>query len=220
MPRPPLRPRPAQRPRPHCRRALLAAAAAAALGATLALAGCGGSKARYAGFARTPAPEVGGISLPDATAKGAPFAVRAPAAKGLLLVYFGYTMCPDVCPTTLSDLGVAVRSLSREEQARIAVAFVTVDPGRDTQPVMARYIRSFFRDGHGLRTADPRALAAAAKAFGAAYKVTTAKGGAVDVIHSAFTYAVDHRGRLRLQWSFGTTKRAFAADLRTLLKHA
>lgn len=213
MTRPPLRPH----PRSRARLVLLALAAAAVLGATLALAGCGGSKAHYTGFVRKPAPDVSALSLPDMTAKGAPFTFRA-ADKGVLLVYFGYTLCPDVCPTTLSDVGVAVRSLTPEEQSRISVAFVTVDPARDTQPVMAHYIHSFFKDGHGLRTESAKELAAAAKAFGAAYKVTKAKSGEIDVIHSAFTYAVDDQGRLRLQWSFGTTKKAFADDIRTLLK--
>lgn len=207
------------RPRRVARLAAPAAGLAVATGLALALAGCGGSSPTYTAFVRKPPPDVGATApaLPDATAAGAPFRFAAPA-KGVLLVFFGYTMCPDVCPTTLSDLGVAVRGLTPEEQARIRVAFVTVDPRRDTAPVSARYIRSFFRKGHALRTGDAAQLAAAAKAFGAAYRVTRAKNGEVDVIHSAFTYAVDDQGKLRLQWRFGTAKKAFADDLHTLLR--
>ena len=192
--------------------------ALAAVLAGLAVAGCGGSSHRYAGLVRKPPPEVGALSLPDAVRGGRPLAFRA-QPKGLLLVFFGYTMCPDVCPTTLSDLGVAVRGLKPEEQARIQVAFVSVDPQRDTAPGLRHYIRSFFRDGHALRTDDAKQLAAVAQAFGAAYRVTTSKQGEVDVIHSSFTYAVDASGKLRLQWGFGTTKQAVASDLRALLKH-
>ena len=196
---------------------LATALALASLAGGVLLAGCGGSSPTYTGFVRKPAPKVGALSLPDATRAGRPLAFRA-QRKGLLLVFFGYTQCPDVCPTTLSDLGVAVRGLTPDEQARIQVAFASVDPTRDTAAVVRGYIRSFFRDGHGLRTDDAAQLAAVAKAFGAAYRVTTAKTGEVDVVHSSFTYAVDDAGKLRLQWGFGTTKKAFADDLRTLLK--
>ena len=198
---------------------LAIALALAAVLAGLLVAGCGGSAPTYTGLVRKPAPEVGALALRDATQAGKPLSFRA-APKGLLLVFFGYTQCPDVCPTTLSDLGVAVRGLQPDEQARIQVAFVSVDPRRDTPAVLRGYIRSFFSKGHALRTDDAKQLAAVAKAFGAAYRVTTDAKGAVDVVHSSFTYAVDDAGTLRLQWGFGTTKKAFADDLRALLKHA
>ena len=184
------------------------------LGALL-FAGCG-SSVHYSGFVRDPAPDVSALSLPDTTQALRPLQFVAPA-HGLLLVYFGYTMCPDICPTTLSDLGVAVRGLKLAEQKLVAKAVITVDPNRDTATVMTKYVHAFFRDGHALRTTDAARLAAVAKAFGAAYEVTKAKDGTIEVGHTAFVYAVDDKGRIRLQWSFGTKSAAYRADVHKLL---
>src|SRR3990172_7649696 len=94
----------------------------------LVLTACG-SDTPYvpAGLVRTPAPEVGDLSLPDSTAGGADFAFRAQPG-GLLLLYFGYTSCPDICPTTLADLRTALRQVGEEFAARVDVAMATVDP--------------------------------------------------------------------------------------------
>jgi protein SCO1/2 len=139
---------------------------------------------------------------------------------GLLLVYFGYTLCPDVCPTTMSDVGTALGSLGAEERRRVRVAMVTVDPERDTGPVLTHYVRAFFRDGHALRTADQVLLRRVARAFGADYGVARRPDGTVDVMHTAFVYAVDDQGRLRMQWAFGTPADALHRDIRSLLAAA
>ena len=193
---------------------VLAALGAGAI-AVLLLAGCG-SSVHYSGFVRKPAPDVGALSLPDTTQGLRPLKFVAPA-HGLLLVYFGYAMCPDICPTTLSDLGVALRGLKPNEQKRVEKAVITVDPNRDTATVMTKYVHAFFRDGHALRTTDVARLAAVARAFGAAYRVTKAKDGTIEVVHTAFVYAVDNSGRIRLQWSFGTKPPAYRADVQKLL---
>jgi protein SCO1/2 len=182
------------------------------------LAGCGGDGAavEYAGMVREPAPVVDAAALPDAASSGRPLPFRA-AEDGLLLVYFGYTQCPDVCPTTMGDVRTALDELDPGQRRRVQVAMVTVDPDRDTDAVLTRYVHAFFRNGHALRTADAALLARVAREFGAGYDVTKAKDGTVEVAHTAHTYAVDDEGRLRVQWAFGTSPADYLADIRTLL---
>ncbi len=164
-----------------------------------------------------PNPVVDGETLPDVSHGSTPFSFRA-APNGLLLVYFGYTQCPDVCPTTMSDLRVALGGLPAAQRRNAQVALITVDPRRDTPAVLTRYVHAFFPRGLALRTADPKLLARVAKTFGAAYSVTKTKDGGFDVMHTAFVYAVDDRGRLRVQWSFGTRPATYRKDIRLLLE--
>jgi protein SCO1/2 len=188
---------------------------------SLALAGCGSSTATpepstLSGIVRDPAPAVDGATLPDVSHNGAPFQFRA-TSHGLLLVYFGYTLCPDVCPTTMSDLRIALGSLPEALRRTVQLAMITVDPRRDTSAVLTHYVHAFFPRGVALRTTDPTLLAQVAKTFGAAYRVTRTKDGGFDVMHTAFVYAVDDMGRLRVQWSFGTRPATYRKDIRLLL---
>jgi protein SCO1/2 len=184
----------------------------------LAAAGCGsdGDRRSYAGQVRQPAPQVDTVELPDASAGGAPFAFRA-ADGGLLAVYFGYTHCPDVCPTTLADLRAALRDLGGDAD-RVGVAMVTIDPERDTGDVLTRYVQSFVDGAHAVVTDDDAQLQQAADAFGVTYSVTAVDGGEPEVVHSGFLYAVDDTGRLRLSWPFGTSADDIGADLDQLLE--
>lgn len=143
-------------------------------------------------------------------------ALRA-VPNGILLVYFGYTMCPDVCPTTMSDLRLALEDLSRSDRERVQVALVTVDPERDTAAVLGRYVRHFVPDGHALRTTDAGLLREVARGFGAGYEVRRTPEGEVEVSHTAFLYAVDGDGRLVLQWAFGTRWKVLRDDVEALL---
>ncbi|MEX1281112.1 MAG: SCO family protein [Acidimicrobiia bacterium] len=179
----------------------------------LALAACG-SPPEPAGIVRDPAPVVGDVSLPEVTT-GEDFAFVAPPDE-VLVVYFGFTSCPDVCPTTLADLRRALEELGRDAD-RVSVAMATVDPGRDTGEVVTGYLHSFVPDGHPLRTDDDAELAAAAEAFGASYEVTTADDGRIDVAHTGFLYAVDDEGRLALTWPFGIAWQDIQTDLELLL---
>ncbi len=198
--------------RPVRRRGLVAFAA----GAVLLLGACGNEPAReLAGYRREPAPAVGDLSLPDLTASGAEFAFQA-APGHVLVMYFGYTNCPDFCPTTLSDLRLATRRMSDDDAARVEVAMVTVDPERDL-PVLADYIQSFFDDGHALGTTDAERLAKAAAPFGVSYSVETAADGTIEVAHTTSLYAIDDTGHLALTWQFGVSIDDLAADLTALL---
>ena len=178
------------------------------------LAACGPQE--LTGFVRDPLPYVGNLSLPEASAGGADFSFVAPEGE-FLLVYFGYTACPDVCPTTMSDLRTAVRDLG-DDGDRIQVAMATVDPDRDYDELITNYVRAFFDDGHALRTEDPDELAEVAEVFAAAYSVTENDNGDVEVTHSAFTYVIDDQGELIVTWPFGQTADDMAADMKLLLK--
>jgi protein SCO1/2 len=176
------------------------------------LVACGGQR-ELAGYIRTPNPSLDGVTLPVlGTAAGERELIAAP--NGLLIVYFGYTNCPDVCPTTMSDLRAALREV--DEADRVEVAMVTVDPNRDI-PILPDYVQSFFPDGIALGTTDARELAAAADIFGASYSVTSNDDGEIEVAHSGSLYAVDDTGGLLITWPFGLDRDALRADIDDLL---
>lgn len=212
---------PPSAPAPARPRRLLGAALA--LLAALVLAACGGDGGggggTLIGLARPEPLRVGDASLPDVTgAAPAAFRFRADAG-GLLAVYFGYTACPDLCPTTMSDLREALHRLGDERAGRIRVAMATVDPGRDDRTVLTGYLGSFFDTGRfvALRTTDTAALKAAEDVFLATSSVTTGPDGSVEVAHSATTYVVDETGTVLVEWPFGLGPKDMTHDLRILL---
>ena len=180
------------------------------------LGACSSTPDAPAGIVRDPAPVVGTETLPDVSDGGADFPFVAGPDR-VLVVYFGYTSCPDVCPTTLADLRRALEDLGRRADD-VDVAMATIDPGRDTDEVLTGYLTSFVPEGHPLRTTDDTELRAAADAFGADYRVGTDEDGEVEVEHTGFLYAVDDEGRLRLTWPFGTEWQTIEGDLRWLLE--
>jgi protein SCO1/2 len=155
--------------------------------------------------------------LPTAES-GAPFEFRA-AEGDVLLVYFGYTSCPDVCPTTMADIARARKALG-ERGDRVELAMVTIDPDRDTDEVIQGYVEGFVGDGVGLRTGDPAQLQAAADLFGVFFEVTTADDGDVEVLHTGSLFGVDDEGRLVASWPFGTPASDLTSDLELLLGEA
>ncbi len=158
------------------------------------------------------------MELPDASAGGRPLAMRAPSDE-LYVVYFGYTSCPDICPTTLSDIRVALDDLPPALAERVAVAMVTIDPERDTDERLSAYLGHFFEDGHALRTTDARALEAATSAFGVQWDVEEHDPGeSYEVAHTALTYVVDDTGTVVVEWPFGLEAEAMSSDLTILLQ--
>ena len=147
-----------------------------ALAVTFTVAGCGsgGRPDALAGAVITPAPDVTGVSLPDSST-GQPFRFR-PAAGNLMVVYFGYTSCPDVCPLTLATLKRAIHDLGTDA-GRVSVAMGTIDPRRDTAAVLKDYLGHFFDNATALRTDDDSVLRTATDAFGALYSVTVDANG-------------------------------------------
>ncbi|NQV05586.1 SCO family protein [bacterium] len=167
-----------------------------------------------AGIVRSPLPDVGAVTLPD-IASGTPLTMKAEPG-GLLLVYFGYTSCPDVCPTTLAEIRSALADMG-DDAERVQVAMATVDPIRDTDEVMIGYLHSFIPDGHPLRTEDDGELLLAANALGAAYSVVENDEGEIEVAHTGHLYAIDDQGLLQITWPFGIQSDDIRSDIRILL---
>lgn len=136
-----------------------------------------------------------------------------------VVVFFGYTQCPDVCPTTLAALAEAMKRLGSDAD-RIQVLFVTVDPDRDTPALLAQYVPAFDPRFLGLY-GDTDATARTAKEFKVIYqKAPGASAGTYTMDHSAGTYVFDPQGRLRLYVANGQGADVFAHDLRELLRTA
>jgi len=133
----------------------------------------------------------------------------------LVLVYFGYTYCPDVCPTSLASTSDGLRLLTPEEQAKVAMIFVSVDPPRDTPVRLKEYV-AFFHPGIVGVTGTPDNIASIARRYGVFYavqKVETAGGGYV-VDHSADTYVVGPDGRLVGKIAHATPPAQVVAEIR------
>lgn len=158
-------------------------------------------------------------------AYGRDFSLRDPAGRvrGLadfrgkvVFVFFGYTQCPDVCPTNLTNLAQAMKLLGSDSD-RVQVLFVTVDPERDTPELLANYVPAFDKRFVGLY-GDAAATKATATEFKVYYhKRPGATPETYTVDHSAGTYLYDPQGRLRLYQKHGETPENLAADTRLLL---
>jgi protein SCO1 len=131
------------------------------------------------------------------------------------LVFFGFTHCPDVCPTTLFDISEVMRALGPDADRTRAV-FVTVDPERDTQPVLKDYLSSFDPHVTGL-TGDSAAIAAVAKEYRVYYKKVPLDDGSYTMDHTAIVYLMDKSGQFVSPFSLKRTPEASAADLRAYL---
>lgn len=133
-----------------------------------------------------------------------------------VVIVFGYTYCPSICPTTLITLNDAMQRLGADA-ARVQVLFVTLDPGRDTQQRLAEYMLFFNPSFTGLR-GEEAVIAAVAKDFNVRYarqQGNDPDGYAID--HTTFSYAIDPQGQLRLAIRYGETPAHIAADLKRLL---
>ena len=145
-----------------------------------------------------------GKPVSDAEMKGRPF-----------LVFFGFTHCPDVCPTTLFDMSQMLHALG-PDAGRIGVLFITVDPERDTSAVLKDYLSSFDPHLRGL-TGDPAAVDAALKAYRVYAKKVPLKDGDYTMDHTAVVYLMDKNGRFVAPFNMKRTAQAEAADLRGYL---
>ncbi len=133
-----------------------------------------------------------------------------------VVLFFGYTQCPDVCPTTLSTMREAMALLG-DDAKRVQVLFATVDPARDSPQLLAQYVPSFHPNFLGLY-GDEKTIAATAKDFKVFYVKQPGKTpDTYSVDHSTGSYAFDPSGRLRLLLRHGETPTNVAADLKLLL---
>jgi protein SCO1/2 len=132
-----------------------------------------------------------------------------------VVVFFGFTHCPDVCPTTLVDVANVLKTLGPDAE-RVQVLFVTVDPERDTQEALAKYVTAFDPRFLGLR-GDAAATQRAAKEF-KIYFEKRKSGDTYSVDHSGQSYVIDAQGRLRLLVRPDRIGADLADDLRVLLR--
>ena len=133
-----------------------------------------------------------------------------------MLVYFGYTHCPDACPTALQDMANALDSLTPAEKAKVAAVFITVDPERDTPAVVQDYVRAFDAPITGL-SGTPEQVAVAAKAYRVYYAKHPRADGDYEMDHSSIIYVMDPRGEFVANFTHETAPDAIAAKLRTLV---
>ena len=175
----------------------------------------------------SPKPEFKNIDITGSTAFGKDFNLLDPDGKvrtladfkgKVVLMFFGYTQCPDICPTTLTEMQ-QVMTLLGPQSDKVQVLFVTVDPERDTAAILKQYVPAFDPRFLGLRPADDAALEKVAKDFKIYYKkVPGTSPGSYTMDHTAGSYAFDPEGRLRLYIKHAQGPEALAHDLKELLK--
>ena len=134
----------------------------------------------------------------------------------VVTVFFGFTHCPDVCPTTLAEMAQVARDLGPDAD-KLQVLFVTVDPERDTPQVLKQYVPSFNPTFLGLY-GDLDATTRAAKEFKVFFQKQPDKSGGYTMDHSAGTFVLDRAGRLRLFSQYGQGPAALLHDIRILLR--
>jgi protein SCO1/2 len=149
------------------------------------------------------------------THDGMPF--ESTSLRGrVVLLFFGYTFCPDVCPTTLGKIATVRRGLG-DEAARVAVVFVTVDPARDSPAVLREYLAHFSAKVIGLTGTDAQ-IAQVAQQFGAGYEVGEPRpDGTYLVSHSTRLYGIDPDGRTRLLFRYEAAADEILAGVRDML---
>ena len=191
---------------------------AAALLATVALFGVEAPPS----VAEPAAPSADGAAIPGMTGH---FTLSTATARVVteasfpghwLVIYFGYTTCPDACPTALNAIAAALTQLG-PLTGKIQPLFITVDPQRDSPQVLADYVKAFDPRMLGLSGTEAQ-TAAAAKAFHVYYAVRPLGHGEYAIDHSSFVYIVDPRGRVAELLSGNLSPSAMAATLRNLVK--
>ncbi len=178
-------------------------------------------------MACSPKPEFKNVDITGSTAFGKDFSLLDPDGKvrtladfkgKAVVMFFGYTQCPDVCPTTLTEMQ-QVMTLLGPKSDKVQVLFVTVDPDRDTAAILKQYVPSFDSRFLGLRPADEAALEKVTKDFKIYYKKVPGNSpGSYTMDHSAGSYAFDPEGRLRLYIKHAQGPETLAHDLKELLK--
>jgi protein SCO1 len=182
------------------------------LSAVVLLAGCG---YEYRGTILEPPSPAPAIELIDQY--GQPFRLADHRGE-VVLLYFGFTLCPDICPTSLTDIVAAMRELG-DAADDIQMALITVDPERDTPQLLQQYMAAFHPDFLGL-SGSTEQLSEVYRTYGVTAirreLPDSALGYTVD--HSGYIYAIDRAGEWRLIWAHGTPVADLVSDLRALLR--
>ena len=146
--------------------------------------------------------------------RGKPSSLKDFSGK-VVVLFFGYTHCPEVCPTTLADLAQVMRLLGKDAE-RVQVLFVTLDPERDNPKILAEYVPFFDHSFLGLY-GDAQATAQAVKAFGVSYEKTFNKSGDYTLDHSDNTYLIGIKGQPLLLSPYGQRTELLVQDIKLLL---
>lgn len=190
------------------------ALAALLVGACLTASGCSTSSSSSAAAA-PPVMEGGGdFALTDHDGK--PFQLTSQRGK-VVLIFFGYTFCPDACPTTLSKLSSVSRRLG-EDASKVKVLYVSVDPERDTPEVLKADLANFRVDSIGL-TGTKAEIDTVVQQYGAAYEIVPTPDSAAkySVSHTTTLYALDPQGRLRTKFRYEATVDEIVDGIRAIL---
>jgi protein SCO1/2 len=181
------------------------------------LAACSSGKPRFHGLDITGADYAKAFQLTDFN--GQPRTLADFKGK-VVVLFFGYTQCPDVCPTTMSEMLLVKQKLGADGD-KLQVLFVSVDPERDTPAVLKAYMTSFDLSFLGLYAGSPDNLAALARDFKVYYKKVEGKTPTdYTMDHTAASYIYDPQGRLRLYSRYGTPVDALVEDVKLLLQGA
>ena len=180
----------------------------------LGLAACSEKKVAFNSVDITGAAYAQDFSLPDVDGKTR---TMKDFAGKVTVVFFGFTQCPDVCPTTMAEVSSVKKALGKDGD-KLQAIFITIDPERDTAPVLKAYVANFDPSFVGLRPASAEALADAAKAFKIYYKKVDGKtAGSYTMDHTAASYVFDTKGRVRLFTRYGAGADKLTEDVRQLL---
>jgi protein SCO1/2 len=186
-----------------------------ALVGALSLAGCGKPQPAFQNLDITGNTQFGSdFALPDTNGK---VHTLEDYRNKVVVLFFGYTHCPDVCPTTMAELAQAMQQLGPDAQ-RVQVLFVTVDPARDTPALLGQYVSAFNPSFVGLHPADDAQLAKVAKDFRVYYaKVPGKTPDSYTMDHTAASYVFDPSGKLRLFARDGQGVEPWVHDIKLLL---
>lgn len=202
---------------PGRRRAVKTLAGAVALSMTAGLLlGCSPDKPQFKSIDLTGADYAQGFSLTDHNGQ---LRTLNDFAGKIVVVFFGFTQCPDVCPTSMAELA-QVKQLLGSDSDKLQAIFITVDPERDTPELLKAYMANFDPTFLALRPTAEQ-LPQVARDFKVYYKKVAGKTkGSYTMDHSAGSYVFDTRGKLRLFTRYGTGAKPLAQDIAALLKQA
>ncbi len=186
--------------------------------AMLSLLACSEKKVAFNSVDITGATYAQDFSLPDVDGKTR---TMKDFAGKVTVVFFGFTQCPDVCPTTMAEVAAVKKALDKNKAGdgdKLQAVFITIDPERDTAAVLKAYVANFDASFVGLRPASAEALADAAKAFKIYYKKVDGKtAGSYTMDHTAASYVFDTKGHVRLFTRYGSGADKLTEDVRQLL---
>ena len=178
------------------------------------LPGCSPEKPQFKSIDLTGADYAQGFSLPDQNGQ---LRTLKDFTDKVVVVFFGFTQCPDVCPTSMAELA-QVKQMLGSDGDKLQAVFITVDPERDTPELLKTYMANFDPSFLALRP-TPDQLPQVAKDFKLYYKKVAGKSkGSYTMDHSAGSYVFDGDGRIRLYSRYGAGAEVLASDIRLLLK--